>query len=309
MTSQQNTKKCIVFGANGYIGRHLVFSLINKGYCVSAFDRHEQSITSEIQYNSIDLVNINKLNTIDWNVDLVFIFAGVAGTYGGFDNYVKYVSTNEIGLLNILDCIRNSKYRPRVIFPSTRLVYKGSETPLTEDSPKESKTIYAVNKLACEGILYAYQNTFDIPYTIYRICVPYGNSIGTEYSYGTVGAFLKQAINNSAIKLYGDGTLRRTFTHVEDLCLQIISSCCHDKALNKIFNTMGEDYNLKQVASQIADKFKATLEYIDWPENDRRIESGHTVFNAEVICNLFNLKLTYNYSDWVNSLQNNIMVR
>lgn len=81
------------------------------------------------------------------------------------------MDVNEKGLLHLLNHIRLSPYRPKIIFPSTRLVYQGADKALTEEAKKETKTIYAVNKLACEGYLYAYRQSFDIPYTIFRICI------------------------------------------------------------------------------------------------------------------------------------------
>ena len=303
MREHRFPKKCLVFGANGYIGRHLVNSLVNNGYHISAYDMNEHSAISNVTYHRIDLVDVESLSSIDWDVDLIFMFAGITGTHAGFDEYIKYVNVNEISLLHILDCIRKSDHRPRIIFPSTRLVYKGSDLLLKEDAPKEAKTIYAANKLACENLLEVYKNTFDIPYTVYRICVPYGNSIGSAYSYGTVGNFLKQAISNSVIRLYGDGSLRRTFTHVEDICLQIIMSCNDGNSLNKTFNTIGEDYSLKEVAGLIAHKYKSDLDFVVWPENDLKIESGHTVFNSEVLHNLYNLKLVNNVNSWIDNLK------
>lgn len=58
---------------------------------------------------------------------------------------------------------------------------------MKEDDEKETKTIYAVNKIACENLLYAYRQNFDIPYTIFRICVPFGNMFSDDYSFGTIG--------------------------------------------------------------------------------------------------------------------------
>lgn len=288
----KNRKTCIVFGANGYIGRHLDYFLKNEDYNVKAFD-------IQGKFGSFDITNIENLKNIDWNVDCVFMFAGLSGTFNGFDNYKNYIDINEIGLLNILNEIRKSNCRPRVVFPSSRLVYKGSDIPLRENDAKEPKTIYAVNKIACENILEMYWNSFDIPYVIYRICVPYGNNLGTDYSYGTIGNFLNQANGKRRINLYGDGTLRRTFTSVEDICKQIILSCLDDKSANQVYNTMGEEYSLKEVALFVACKYGAQLAFSEWPGQDFRIESGHTVFDSQKFQNDFNYELKDTIENWL----------
>ncbi len=62
-----------------------------------------------------------------------------------------------------------------------------------------------------------YHNAFGIDYTIFKICVPYVNNFGDAYSYGTLGFFLSKAIRGECITLFGDGSIRRTFTHVDDI--------------------------------------------------------------------------------------------
>ena len=298
-----NKKKSIVFGSNGYIGRHLVHFLKECSSSIQAFDIQETSCMPITSYEKMDLSEKPDFSSIDWDVDYVFIFAGITGTYNGFDQYEKYIKTNEIGLLNILNSIRESPFRPHIVFPSTRLVYKGSDFPLNENDIKESKTIYAANKIACEHLLQAYSNAFDIPYTIFRICVPYGNLLGIEYSYGTIGFFMKQAKDKATISLYGDGSLRRTFTHVTDICEQIIKGVLNQKSHNEIFNISGEEMSLKNVAELIAEKFHAEIKFIPWPEKDLKIESGHTVFNAKKINVTFGLSHHYKIKEWLEEIE------
>lgn len=197
--------KCAVIGSKGYIGKHII-KYLSDHYQVIAMG-YDIVDSEEINYQKIDLTDKDSIQQIDLNVDYIFNFAGLTGTYAGFDAYEKYVSANEITLLNLLDAIRKSEYRPKVIFPSTRLVYKGVDKPLKEEDEKESKTIYAANKLACEGYLKAYHDSFDIPYTVFRICIPYGNLLSSDYSFGTIGFFIRQAKNGKDITLYGGGTL------------------------------------------------------------------------------------------------------
>lgn len=294
--------RCIVFGANGYLGRHMVYFLKNNGYNVKASDIQDKFEYFNVDYVKADILNIKDLRGIGWDVDYVFMFAGITGAYNSFENYDKFVKVNEIGLLSILNEIKKSSFRPRVIFPSTRLVYKGSSNPLKENDQVELKTIYAINKFACEKILKAYRNTFEIPFTIYRVCVPYGNNLGADYSYGTIGFFLNQAKVKGTINLYGDGSLRRTFTNVEDICRQIILSCVNDKSVDQVYNVIGEDYSLKEIALLIANKYNAEIAFSDWPEKDYRIESGHTVFNFQKIKHDFNLELKNSFKDWLNHI-------
>lgn len=279
--------KCAVIGACGYIGKHIVKYLVERyGIIPETYDVCDGDGKF---YHKVDLTDRESVATINLDVDYVFDFAGLTGTYVGFDKYETYNRVNELGLLNLLDAIRMSKFRPKLIFPSTRLVYKGVDKPLREEDEKETKTIYAVNKLACEGLLYAYRQSFDIPYTIFRICIPYGNLLSKDYSFGTVGFFIRQAKAGNNITLYGGGDIKRTFTHMEDLCYQIIEASFTEESDGNIYNIGGETLSLRGAATVIARKFGVDVVSVPWPEKDLRIESSHTYFDDTKIRTLLDL--------------------
>ena len=269
-------KKCAVIGGKGYIGKHLAFYLKGRGFNVMTYDVIPND---EENYQRVDMTDVDSVSQVDLNVDYIFMFAGLTGTYAGFDAYERYVNINEIALLNLLDAIRKSEYRPKVIFPSTRLVYKGYDKPLKEEDEKEAKTIYAANKIACESYLQAYHDSFDIPCTVFRICIPYGNMLSTDYSFGTVGFFIKQASAGKDITLYGGGNIKRTFTHMEDLCFQVVEGAMKKESDGRIYNVGGETLSLKQAAEKVAAKFGSNVVGVPWPERDLRIESDHTYFD------------------------------
>ena len=278
--------KIAIIGSNGYIGRHIVKFLERYNTFPECYDIVDSDLSN---YKKVDLTDKESVKNINLNVDYIFMFAGLTGTYAGFDRYDTYININEIGLLNLLDAIRNSEYRPKIIFPSTRLVYKGVDKPLREEDEKETKTLYAVNKLACEGLLQAYKASFDIPYTIFRICIPYGNLLSTDYSFGTVGFFIKQAKAGKDITLYGGGNIKRTFTHMEDLCYQIVEGAFTEKSNGQVYNIGGETLSLREAAEIIADRFGTNVVSVPWPERDLRIESDHTYFDDTKIQSLLNL--------------------
>ena len=298
----KNNKKAIVFGSNGYIGRHLVKELISQEFEVEAYDITEPLLKIDCNFTRMDLLNKEELNLISWDVEFIFLFAGLTGTDVGFSNYLNFINSNEIALLNVLDCIKDSNFNPRLVFPSTRLVYEGSEKALKEDSPKKPKTIYAMNKIACENYLDIYEQIFDVPYTIFRICVPYGNTIGDSYSYGTIGSQLDSLKNSNSIPLYGDGRLRRTFTHVDDIIDQIMLTIETEESKNNIFNIEGEDFSLLEVASLLIDRFGGQINHVDWPQKALKIESGSTIFDSSKIHSILDYNLSSSLVSWVKSL-------
>lgn len=287
----EDMTKAIVIGANGYLGRHICLFLKQMNIPFLAVGKAKASIDNYSNYKSIDITNQVALSTLNFDVDYVFMFAGVTGTSNDKEVVSKFTMINEQGLKNVLSCCVNSNKIPKVIYPSSRLVYKGQKDLfLSEDAEKEAKTIYAQNKLNCESLLKHYNKKYNLTYTIYRICVPYGNLIDDSYSYGTVGFFLSKAKSGEDIPLYGDGELKRTFTHVNDLTRIIVESSFNKKTDNQIFNIGSNDnLSLKDVAKLIADKYGVGIRFVPWPKDALEVESGDTVFSDDKIRNSINV--------------------
>ena len=283
--------KALIIGANGYLGRNIVKYLESKCESIVCCDIQETSIIPNTEYYQVDITQYSSLNKIDFSVDYVYLFAGLTGTLNGFDDYSRYIDINEKGLLNVLTKIKNSNSVARVVFPSTRLVYKGKKNVLiNENDEKEPKTIYAINKLNCEMLLEVYRNTFNVNYTVFRICVPYGSIIQGDFSYGTIGMFLEKAMNGENLILFGDGSLRRTFTHVLDICESIYLTVKQEKSNGEIYNIGGENLTLFDVAKYIAEKFEVNVLFEKWPENLLKIETGDTIFDSRSLDSLIQMK-------------------
>lgn len=292
----------LIIGANGYIGRHVAYFLKQANITFVPAGNSSTSIDRYGNYVQVDVTNPESLKQLDFDVDYVFMFAGLTGTKNDEESKELYVQVNELGLKNVLDCCKESK--PHVIFPSSRLVYKGKKDVfLKEDAENDAKTIYAQNKINCEQILKDYQKDFGIDYTIFRICVPYGNLIDDNYSYGTLGFFLGRALNNQNITLYGTGEQRRTFTHVADIVKLMLETIEYKQAKNNIYNIGSSDaLSLLEVAQLVASKYNVGVSHIDWPEEALKIESGDTIFNDSKILELTNYKYKYIIKEWIDSL-------
>ncbi|HRZ42994.1 MAG TPA: NAD(P)-dependent oxidoreductase [Bacteroidales bacterium] len=298
----ENGKLCIVVGANGYLGGHMVLWLKSHGYPVLACDRHQDSYHSGIPYQQLDILHRDAFDLLPEGAGVIYYFAGLTGTREGFSRYRDYLEVNELGLLNLLHYVSGLARPPRIVYPSTRLVYRGSKGLLNENDAREAKTVYAANKIAAELYLEAWGNARRISWSVCRICVPYGNHLQQEYSFGTIGYFIRCARAGNPIILYGDGSLRRTFSHVDDICRQLNIIAAHPDAHQQIYNIAGEEYTLLNAALMVAEKAKVQVEFAPWPPEDLLIESGDTVFDAEKISGLVTDAVSVQFSDWVSSL-------
>ena len=293
--------KIAILGANGYIARNLIYVLKRDypEYEISLYGVEDKSIDGENNYYTVDMTNKESVRKIDLTCDIVFMLVGRTGSANGFDEYDSFIDINERALLNLLSEYRNQNSNARIVFPSTRLVYKGKPGLQKESAEKEFKTIYAINKFACEQYLEQFHRVYGIQYTIFRICIPYGTLISDASSYGTAEFMLSKATNGKNISLYGDGNARRTLTYMGDLCHILIAGALSDECANNVFNIGGEDYSLKEMAELIAKKWNVGIDYVPWPEVALKIESGDTVFDSSKLDAIIGNCATSRFIDWV----------
>jgi UDP-glucose 4-epimerase len=299
-------RSALVLGANGYIGQNLCGYLIQQGFAVTAVGRQpiwkgHVAQGPMPEYHPIDLGDKHQVARLSFDADLVFMMAGITGTTAGFTHYDPMVMSNEMALLHVLSTMTEQQSRARLVFPGTRLVYKGQAGKLlAEDAEKETKTVYAVNKLACEGYIHAWANAFDLQATIFRICVPYGHLLPGQYSFGTLGFMRSQAMQKKQITLFGDGSMRRTFTHVHDICRIMTHAALLPQTAGGVYNIGGPDHlSLRELAEQVAAKTGSSIAFHPWPALDARIESGDTMFDDQALQNAVPFRYHYTLANYI----------
>lgn len=294
-------KRFVILGANGYIARNLNH-VLKRDYpnCeINLYGIESKSVDCCRNYVSVDMTDKESVKRIDLSCDIVFMLVGRTGSANGFDEHDSFIDINQRTLLNLLNEYRRQKSNARLVFPSTRLVYKGSKVPQREDAEKEFKTVYAINKFACEKYLEQFCRVYGVRYTVFRICIPYGTLIPNASSYGTAEFMLTKATKGENITIYGDGQVRRTLTHIEDICIMMIKGALSEKCENDVFNISGEDYSLIEMAKLIAVKYGVGVDCIPWPEIFLQIESGDTVFDSSKLDALIGHKRIHKFIDWV----------
>lgn len=294
--------KFAIIGANSYIARNVLYVLkqTHSDVEIKLYDHAESQKDGAENYTQIDVFDAESVKKIDMACDVIFMFVGKTGSANGFDNFNTFIDVNERSLLTVLNEYRRQSSKAKIIFPSTRLVYKGKPGPQKEDAEKEFKTIYAINKFACEQYLMQYHRVYDVQYCIFRICIPYGTLIPNASSYGTAEFMLSKAKKGENISLYGDGSQRRTLTYMGDLCKTLIAGAKDPRCINDVFNIGGEDYSLKEMAELIAPKYGVSVEYVPWPKVAEKIESGDTVFDDSKLRALIGETTKSKFVDWIN---------
>lgn len=169
--------------------------------------------------------------------DYVFHYAALVGVQRTQDNPVSVLDDIQ-GIKNVLDLSKNTGVK-RVFFSSSSEVYgEPVELPQHEETtPLNSRVPYAVVKNVGEAFLKSYQKEFGLEYTIFRFFNTYGPKQSPDF---VMSRFIKAAINNEDITIYGDGTQTRTFCYVDDNVEACLRCLTENKYVNDVLNIGGE---------------------------------------------------------------------
>jgi len=240
-------KKVIVTGGAGFIGSHLIESLIkedniSKIIIIDNFkDGNLKNINSFKKNYKIKIIkkDINTIKNNDKNfknIDCVFHLAAIADIVPSIIKPLEYCYTNIIGTIRILEAIRYNKIN-RIIFSASSSCYGIPKKYPTDELAKiDPQYPYAFSKYLGEQAIIHWSKIYKINYISLRLFNVYGTRSRTTGAYGAVmGVFLKQKLSNKPLTVVGSGLQKRDFVNVKDVCSAFVEAF-KSKKKNKIYN-------------------------------------------------------------------------
>lgn len=213
--------KIMVTGGAGFIGSHIVEHYKNEDVIV--FDNLRTGFEKNIKKFNVKFVkasvtDYNKLKKWMYGVDYVFHLAALISVPESLSNPIETEEINTHGTLNILEAARECNVK-KVILSSSAAVYGDNPVlPKKEDMIPEPKSPYAVSKLSGEYYMKIYKNEFHIPTTSLRYFNVFGPRQDTNSQYAAaIPIFLKQALKNEDITIFGNGEQTRDFIYVKEV--------------------------------------------------------------------------------------------
>lgn len=222
-------KKILITGGAGFLGSNLCLKLIALGHNVIALDNLStgrlENIQALKQNKNFDFIQHDVINPITLDVDWIFNLACPASPPAYQRDPIQTIKTSFLGVLNMLELA--NKNNARILQASTSEVYGDpDEHPQKESyvghvNPIGIRACYDEGKRAAEALIFDYHRMHKTDIKVIRIFNTYGPRMDPNDG-RVVSNFIVQALKNSPITMYGDGTQTRSFCYVDDLVDGII---------------------------------------------------------------------------------------
>lgn len=243
-------KTILVTGADGFIGSHLVETLVEKGAKVKALSYYNSfnnwGWLEDIKYqNEVDIISgdvrdPHLCKSITKKTDVIFNLAALIAIPYSYIAPDSYVDTNVKGTLNICQAALENGLG-KVIQISTSEVYGTAKyVPIDENHPLQPQSPYSASKVGSDAIAMSFFNAFNLPVTIARPFNTYGPRQSARAVIPTIISQIASGIKE--IKL-GDTSPTRDFNYVLDTCKGLIALAECDKAMGEVVN-IGSNYEI-----------------------------------------------------------------
>ena len=278
----------MITGGLGFIGSNLARRLAALGADVLLVDSlipdyggnlyNIHGIEDQVRVNIADVSQQSTMHYLVRHVDVIFNLAGQVSHIDSMRDPYTDLEINCRSQLSLLEACRRYNPKAKVVFAGTRQVYgKPSSLPVTEQHLVRPTDVNGINKVAGEYYHLVYNNVFGVRACSLRLTNVYGpRQLVKHNRQGFIGWFVRLAVEDREIEIYGDGSQLRDFVYVDDAAEAFVLAGAMDACNGEVFNVGGTEptshRDLVQLLLDVAGTGR--VRFVEWPAEKKAIDIG-----------------------------------
>jgi UDP-glucose 4-epimerase len=281
-------KNVLITGGLGFIGSNLAVRLANLGAKVTVLDAmipdyggnefNIYPVRDQVKVNYCDIRDESAVNYLVRNQDFIFHLAGQVCHIMSLSNPFPDIEMNITGTAIVMEACRKYNKDAIVVYTGTRGQYGESVSlPVNEEAATNPKGIYEISNLTAEKIIKVYNDVHGIRSVLLRLTNIYGPRSQMLHSrFGVCNWFVRLAVDDQTIQVYGDGSILRDFVYVDDCVDAILRTSVTPECYGEIFN-VGSDIpvSFRELVSTIIDVSKSgRWEFAEFSAERKALEPG-----------------------------------
>jgi UDP-glucose 4-epimerase len=237
-----------------------------------------RGIEDRVRMNIADVRQESTMSYLVRHVDVIFNLAGQVSHIDSMRDPYTDLEINCRSQLSLLEACRRNNPKAKVVYAGTRQVYgKPDALPVTEQHLVRPTDVNGINKVAGEYYHLVYNNVFGVRACSLRLTNIYGPRQLVKHSrQGFIGWFIRLAVEDREIEVYGDGSQLRDFVFVDDAADAFLRAGASDACNGEVFNVGGLEpvshRSLVQLLIDVAGSGR--VRYVDWPADKKAIDIG-----------------------------------
>ncbi|MBF0480603.1 MAG: GDP-mannose 4,6-dehydratase [Desulfovibrionaceae bacterium] len=252
LKEQYSGRRALITGGLGFIGSSLAIKLVQLGCDVTVLDAmipdyggntfNLAPIRDRIHINYSDITDPNSVNYLVRGKNYIFHCAGQVCHVMSLTDPFPDIAYNIKGTAVLMEACKHFNPTAKVIKTGTRGQYgPATQLPVNELAPTNPRGIYEISTLTAEKIMKVYNDVHGVKSVLLRLTNIYGPRSQMKHSrFGVVNWFVRLALENKNIQVFGDGSILRDFLYIDDCVQGILMAGATQVAEGEIFN-VGDD--------------------------------------------------------------------
>jgi UDP-glucose 4-epimerase len=281
-------RRVMITGGLGFIGSNLAHKLVALGAEVLLVDSlipdyggnlfNISGIEDRVRVNIADVRQASTMNYLVRLSEVIFNLAGQVSHIDSLRDPHTDLDINCRSQLTLLEACRGHNPDAKVIYASTRQIYGRPERlPVTEQHLVRPTDVNGINKAAGEYYHLVYNNVFGVRACALRLTNVYGpRQLIKHNRQGFIAWFIRLALEDREIHVFGDGSQIRDFVYVDDAVSAFLAAGMCDVCNGQAFNVGGDEHithrELVKTLTELAGSGR--YRFVDWPAEKKAIDIG-----------------------------------